>query len=1059
MVSVSRSPGFAHRQRWARVPARFAVTCLALALGCGGDKRPDAARGVLDELARRLQPLPPLAPRFSITPARPRCTPRWWPARTAWKGCEAGTGGGASRVNLTDLVARARRDVEERSDPEAMHALALIDLLDERAPATSIQHAISSLRTTATRVGRPAPVLADLAAAHLIRAERGHTPRDLLAAIEAADDALRHEPGNLAARFDLALAQQRFGLVDGAAAEWRAYLAADSVSTWAAAARQYLRQALRVREPPAPAPDAAASVLAAYAAAEPQRARVSGWCTVLGSWGNATLAGDAPGARRQLQRAEAVAAALERRRGGDATLGDAVRAIRAAAGTPAEARLARAHQQYAAGCRLDDRVEFNAAAPRFAAAAAAAEGSPALRGWARLRYASVLFHGGKAREGEKILREIGARADTARYPALIGQARVLLAALLAREDRYVHALKLARGGARLFAAAGERENEGAGLDVASLAEFSMRNPDEAYLLAHRALQRLQPYRGSYRLHNLLLYNGMVASRDGFPRAAVRVQDEGVRVAERTRTSAYVVEARLARVPLLLAIGASTRADLDVEAVERVVGGLPDPMVHGWMVAQRQMVSAATSLRPTPARAALALDSAAAFYLTRTRAPLVALTPLVDGARARLEAGDTTGGRTRLESALALLEARRDSVRMEPRRAGVFEAARAVVDQVVALELAAGDTVKALEYLDRGRASLATVGSASAPRGGVRGPPGEVALEYAVVRDTLLAWTVAGSRLQLFRTAVDTLRLVETAGRVLRRMEEGATEDALRPDLAWLYDLLLRPLEGRLGGAGGPVVVVADGEVASIPFAALYDRRQGRYLVEDHPLRFAASLREARRPRRGGAAHGPPLFVADPAFQRGVYPGFVPLPEAAEEVGEIASRYRDARVLRGPEASGAALRDALGAAGMLHYAGHAVFDDERPEHSFLLLAPTRGRPELQTLQAGEIAELDLRHLSLVVLAACQTVRTGRGRAAGFSGLAGAFLAAGAGGAVGSLWEVDDRYTRPLMVAFHEAYRGSGNGPAALRDAQLRLLRSGDERLRSPSAWAGFRYAGR
>jgi CHAT domain-containing protein len=62
-------------------------------------------------------------------------------------------------------------------------------------------------------------------------------------------------------------------------------------------------------------------------------------------------------------------------------------------------------------------------------------------------------------------------------------------------------------------------------------------------------------------------------------------------------------------------------------------------------------------------------------------------------------------------------------------------------------------------------------------------------------------------------------------------------------------------------------------------------------------------------------------------------------------------------------------------------------------------------------------------------------------------------------VGSLWEVDDRLTRLLMVELHRAYRGSGNGPAALRTAQLTLLRSADPALRSPAAWAGFRYAGR
>jgi CHAT domain-containing protein len=46
----------------------------------------------------------------------------------------------------------------------------------------------------------------------------------------------------------------------------------------------------------------------------------------------------------------------------------------------------------------------------------------------------------------------------------------------------------------------------------------------------------------------------------------------------------------------------------------------------------------------------------------------------------------------------------------------------------------------------------------------------------------------------------------------------------------------------------------------------------------------------------------------------------------------------------------------------------------------------------------------------------------------------------------------------MVAFHGAYRRSGNGAEALRAAQIELLRSPDAELSSPSAWAGFRYAG-
>jgi CHAT domain-containing protein len=46
----------------------------------------------------------------------------------------------------------------------------------------------------------------------------------------------------------------------------------------------------------------------------------------------------------------------------------------------------------------------------------------------------------------------------------------------------------------------------------------------------------------------------------------------------------------------------------------------------------------------------------------------------------------------------------------------------------------------------------------------------------------------------------------------------------------------------------------------------------------------------------------------------------------------------------------------------------------------------------------------------------------------------------------------------MLAFHDAYLRSDDAAGALRAAQLALLRGPDVSLRSPAAWAAFRYAG-
>lgn len=1040
-----------------RTSARFAFPLLLVAAfsPCGGDwvAGGEKPHGLLGALAHEVGSTPALAPRLSIELERRRPGGGWnsaAPGATSFIPAKS-----ASAARISRIRARARR---AGGEPEAMHVEALVDLLGSSAAGKRLDASISSLQTLARLAKRPAPALADLSAALLVRAERAGTPRDLLAAIEAAEEALEREPEHRAALFNRALALQRFGLVEEAAREWRAYLVVDSTSGWAYEARRSLRDATAIAAPPEPpAANALVAAYAAYAVADPQGARVHGWCRVLGEWGASVLAGDAERAETHLRHAAALGSALEQRLGGDATLTDGVRAIRGARHAAARLELARAHRELAAGCTLRAQVKFRAAAPRFAAATSAG-GSPPLRAWARVMYGGTLYHSGRSPEAEAILRNVVDTTDPTRSPALVGSARQLLAMMALRGDRYDTMLEEARRGRELFIRAGERENDGVMLDALSNARFARREVDEGYLLAHQALERLRPYRRSYRLHNQLGFVALRAGADGFVRAAVRVEDEGVRVAERTGNPVYLAEARLLRARLLAALDAGPRAAADVAVAQEAMARISDPKVRGWMVAQRQLAEAAPSLGSHPMRVAEALDSAAKFF-QGMHAPFLALPAVVGAGRARLAAGDAEGGTERLEAAVAILEQRRDSIRMEPRRAAVFEAARELVDRAAMLKLASGDEAAALAYLDRGRASLASVGSTRTPGAdrAVSGPPGEVALEYALVGDTLLAWTVSGRRVELFRTVLDTARLVRTITRVRRQLEDAAGEAELRAGLAPLYEWLIRPVQSRLGPLGTPLVVVADDDLASVPFAALYDARRERYVVEDRPLRFAPSLQEARRPpRRAGGAEA--VFVADPAFDRERNDGFERLAGAATEVREIVVGYPGARMLSDTAAHRRALRAALGRAGMVHYAGHAVFDDERPERSYLLLAPTPGEPASSRLEAGDIAQLDLRHLSLVVLAACQTVRTGPGRAAGFSGLAGAFVAAGAGGAIGSLWQVDDRSTRRLMIEFHRSYRVSRNGPGALRAAQLRLLRSGDEVLRSPSAWAGFQYMG-
>lgn len=1016
--------------------------------GCAPDPASD--------LAGALESVPGVAPRLSIASTFRACS-----ERTPEGGTIPRAHCPASGRPRTDRISRLAAKVADMDDgAAAARTLAAMDLVLDDGRGIGLERSISSLRKAVDVAERPAPVLADLAAALIVRAERTQAPRDLLEAHETAVLALRHDPRDLAALYNRALALDRFGLVDEAARDWDAYLAADSRSGWADEARRR-RQALTALAPAArPAADASLDAYARYAAAEPQGARELGMNQLLAEWAEAAEARDAGRAGDRLRRAGALGEALERRPGGDASLADAVRAIRAASGSTAGTRaLARAHREYAAGIARLEETDSRQAETLFSAAAVSAGESPALRGWARIYAGTTRVVNGGSPEGERILREVAAAADRARHPALAARALWSLGNTVNRAERFEEGLDKARKSTRLFARAGERENQGAALGIVSEARFVLGEPDSGYVAAHRSLALLKPHRASVRLHNLLLATARVSSSDGLLQSAIRLQDEGVGVAIRNGRSSYAIEARLARARLLAAGGDPRRAEVDVSALSPLIRAVEPKPTRDFLQADLRETEGVASLRSNPERARQAFDSAAAHFGAIGR-PFRMLRAVVGGAEARLATGDQAGAAERFEKAVRVLDQRRDSIRIEPRRAAVFDAARTVVDRIVMLKLAGGRVAEALDYMDRGRASLASVGAAPGPdaEGGVRAPPGEVAVEYARVADTLLAWTVAGRRVELFRTVVDTVRLAGILVELEEELERGAGEEEVRPALSELYERLVRPLEARLGGPGSSLVVIADGEIATVPFAALFDARRGRYLVQDHPLRFAVSLREARRGRAASPA-GAALFIADPAFDKREHPLLERLGHARQEVLSVSGEYPGRVVLEGAGATRPALESALARAGMVHFAGHAVFDDARPERSYLLLAPTRGAGSSGKLSAEEVAGLNLGHVRLVVLAACRTVRSGRSRAGGFTGLSGALLAAGAGGVVGSTWDVDDRFTAALMTGFHREYRGSGDGPRALRAAQLALLRSDRPEVNSPAAWAGFRYAGR
>jgi tetratricopeptide (TPR) repeat protein len=356
-------------------------------------------------------------------------------------------------------------------------------------------------------------------------------------------------------------------------------------------------------------------------------------------------------------------------------------------------------------------------------------------------------------------------------------------------------------------------------------------------------------------------------------------------------------------------------------------------------------------------------------------------------------------------------------------------------------------------------------------------------------------------------------ILELAMKNLSGLDSDYIEKVLTPlaqrYMRWLYDALLKPLAAHLNIVR-KVVIVPHDVLYYLPFHALHDGE--RYFIEQHEMQYAPSAavwwRCYQKSSRffastipslnGGGGQLPtpcPSLAAPPnvggsggqggesslpSFSQneereglGTHPkpssGSYPdergegmdsegigegalvfgysdggrLPFVSEEVREIATVLFPL-LFEENDATLTNLRTHANDARLVHLAAHSVFRDDNPLFSFIRLAD-------MPLNVMDIYNLQL-HAALVVLSACETGR-GQLRGAELFGLARGCLHAGAPSLVVSLWQVHDHSTALLMAEFYRQLTKGESFAAALRGAQLQLLK-GESPYTHPHYWAPF-----
>ncbi|MDQ3281108.1 MAG: CHAT domain-containing protein [Acidobacteriota bacterium] len=1013
---------------------------------------------------------------------------------TEWRPCAATTPAKGNLLSAPDCGKRAETwrascaDLHSASHHDtALAVLSRHDCLDD---------IISRLETLAEDDPK---ARVDLAAAYLVRAQNNHAA-DFLNAWTAAKAAVDNDRDNAAARFNLALAQESLGLTVDAISSLNAFLNLDVDDDWAAEARVRRDRLDRRRIYTARADwekteraienaltrgdsGAVQHLIRPYPAAAERML----YGPILGRWAAAPTP-------QNLNAAALLADALSKRIQ-DPLPTDVIAAIRNA--NPAQLKaLCEGHGAFASARAA--RLALNPDAGTLARDAATqllSGGSP-LALFARL-------------EGQEDPTLILDEAERRNYRSLRARALFTRGSQLASNSD-VFAIVDLTAALRLYEQIDDKETIAAVLsNRASVFRMLAGNPQRAWDDALRSV-RVNPYAMVLKTQHIVLGEAALTARElGFPRVALLYHDNAVhRIrAEIASTDAgqsdaetiqrmqslQLVIALQNRAPTLRRTGQLRAAAADLAEAARYAE-------EGDLAQSHTLVT--ISQLEAEGQAALGLKADEAVAKFKAAVALAETDPLktyraalyAQLARALRSAGRNDEARQALIQARNLVRteekrvlANRDVGRSEQLWRTYFsrfnEPSRSLVEQYIESNSSeeaflAAEEVRGIEPLDlilkrvdlprafRTLAENPEARTAAKLREFI--PAGKVVLYYSVQNDRTFIWLLTRDRFELLEQQqrvgreditrwASALQQAENANN--RRSNAVSPTDLREPYEALFADPLKRLRSERIDAS--QLVIVPDGPMHALPFAALYDGQ--KYLIEhasievaESLLLYAASVLQNERP----STDEPDVFlIGNPALDPEFRTQFKPLAAAEEEVNEIAREYGASAhkpLIRG-EATIEQFLANVPQSTVVHLAAHAVVNQDRPEKSILLLAPAgenNGALDAETLMARTPR---LNETRLVVLAACSTAGGLPVGSGGLAPLVRPFITAGVPAVIGTLWEVGDATTKQLMVSFHREYRQGRDAAAALRAAQQQMLR-GDRWFLRALTWGAFQVIG-
>jgi CHAT domain-containing protein len=948
---------------------------------------------------------------------------------------------------------RAAGDRAPEHSPDARNALALLEKRATENPTPAalaalgrapliqgdIDRAITTIADAASQDSKPAP-WSDLSAAYLAKAE--HSPQRrveyLARALEAAETSLKIAKTN-DALFNRALAREGLAPYTGAPVPWAEFTSAEADAAWRAAAnsarsnrpidaasdqwearrkefqarlsaddKDFIKETVRLY------PEAALEFLDKELLTKPER----------------------------VLEADRLAAAIHELTG-DSMVRDEVSAMRRRA-----ADVSVAHQTYVNGLALFDaddiagsREQFRIAASQFARARAP------YRAWAEMWLAVDAAKDGAFDDAQRMLMRVEQDARRHRHSTLLARLLLQRGLIHNRQWQLSQGLAAFRESASLYAASGQQENAASLYSNIADALRMLGEPHESWEYIGRTLEEVPRLRKPIRRY-LVLYNAaLFARRQELDEASLLFQDAAVREASKAGPR-VLIEATIQHALANMRRGELKGATTDLEGADRQLTLTPSGPFRTYMTAELNIARAQLPNHDDTA----GLTDAIAFFSKAEPGRVPGLYLML----ARMPGASRATAEAALRSGIENLESQQAGLGDDRFRISYFDESWSLFGDMVALQVAAKNSAQAFEYAERSRARalLAAAQGTAASRTHLlrdiqsRLPASMVMLHYTTLADRLLIWKISSNGATFNERPIAQRELARVIERHRAAIHDHRDNREVNDRL---YTLLIEPVAASIAD-GQTIALVPDAQLQQLSFATLRHPKSGRYLIEDHPLVISPSASffvDARTAAigRSGVAIQTALLMGNPTAAR-----TRELPGAQAEVEAASKFYARHDVFVGQTATKNRFVTDAPMADVIHFGGHALVNPEYPLLSRLVFADDANGE--QSLFAHEIARLRFPRTRVVFLAACSTAAGVASRGEGAVNIARPFLGGGVPLVIASQWDVDDRATEQLTLAFHRELAKSGNPVAALRTAQLSLLRSGDRTKALPDSWGAF-----